>query len=69
MNDGIQAISNRAGIRASTEHNFWFRPRLQALNICLENEYRAGTPIRRNLLTTSAAFFQDKVKLSKMSIS
>ena len=29
---GIRAISNRAGIRAST------RPRLQAFKICLEND-------------------------------
>ena len=56
MNDGIQAISNRAGIHASTEPIFGFkyrastRPRLLAFKIRLENESRVGTPIRRNLI-------------------
>ena len=44
MNDGIRAIQNQAGIRASTEHDFGFKyrastlPRLQAFKIHLENE-------------------------------
>ena len=65
MNNGIQAISNQAGIRASTP------PRLQAFKIGLENESRVGTPIRRNLMfcvSAQAKYFLIKFICLKESI-
>ena len=56
MNDDIRASSNRARIRASTEHDFPIsnrastRLRAQTFKIRLDNESRVGTPLRRNLL-------------------
>ena len=61
INDDNRAILNRAGIRALTEDDFWFRastrPRLQAFKICLENESQVGTLICRNLLVEQKPIF------------
>ena len=48
----IRACSNRAGIRASTEHDFGFSTqlRLKTFKTRLKNESRVGPPIRPNLI-------------------